>query len=202
MPEYNPESYMDVEAFELYGPNYKELKLQYEGIPASDADLTPSPAQQIEQPVSVPQEAPEEPVEESGDVSLSEIYRDITATVGAEEADATHAFINSNATEEELSEYLGLLKSGSQEAVAIFQAAKEAKDAGYEDTIDEYYPLSEDSSAQLIDRFGGSGQDIVTLNQQLMSGQITDIQMRAQVLRNPSLLRTALEARSMGLIAF
>ena len=204
MPEYNPESYMDVEAYEFYGPNYKELKQQFEGkTPA--AQPTQNATQQVikEEPISEPQEAPEEPVADDVDVSFSEIYRDITASVGAEEADAVHEFMNNNSSQEEIADYMEYLNAGDQEAVALFQAAKIAKDAGYESSGEiESTGLTEESMTGLLDRFGDVGGEIIDLNSKLVNGELSAAQMKVAVMSDPSLLRVCLQAKELGYIHF
>ncbi len=202
MPEFNPEQFLDVEALDFYGPDYKNLKPLYEGKQAADVDASqPLPTQHTE-PVSTPQEAPEEPLESDVDVSFSEVYRDITATVGADEADAVHEYMNDNSSQEEIADYMAYLKAGDQEAVAVFQAAKIAKDAGYEAEDYEASAITEETHNELVARFGDEGDQILELNRQLMAGQITDSQMRAKVIGDPNLLRTCLAAKAAGLLTF
>ncbi len=211
MPEFNPESFMDVEAYEFYGPNYKELKQQYEGKPAP-AQPTQNATQQVlkEEPVSEPQsrvsdaqEAPEEPLTDDVDVSFSEIYRDITASVGPEEADAVHEFMNNNSSQEEIADYMEYLNAGDQEAVALFQAAKIAKDAGYEGSGEiESTGLSEEAMAGLLDRFGDVGEVIIGLNSKLVNGDISAAEMKLTVMSDAALLRSCLQAKELGFIHF
>lgn len=195
MPEFNPEQFLDVEALEFYGPNYRELKQQYEGKPAA-AEPIPQEA-----PQATP-EAPEELVESDVDVSFSEVYRDITATVGAEEADAVHEFMNNNSSQEEIADYMGYLQEGSQEAIAVFQAAKIAKDAGYEADDVEASSITEDISTELYARYGDDAHSMMELNRQLVSGQITEGQMKMKVLSDPQLLRSCLDAKKRGYLSF
>ncbi len=204
MPEITPDQFLDVEALAFYGPNYKELKPQFEGkTPA--AKPTQNATQQVikEEPVSEPQEAPEEPLTDDVDVSFSEIYRDITASVGAEEADAVHEFMNNNSSQEEIADYMDYLNAGDQEAVALFQAAKIAKDAGYEGSGEiESTGLSEEAMSGLLDRFGDTGSLIIDLNSKLVNGGISASEMKLTVMSDPSLLRACLQAKDLGYIHF
>jgi hypothetical protein len=206
MPEFTPDQFMDVEAFEFYGPNYKELQQQFGGKVQTQAAPSQEPSQELPGSSQEDVDLTPDPVEdntEEEDITRSDVYRDITSTVGAEEADAVHTYMNDTCSEEELGEYLGFVKSNSPEAVAIFQAAQLAKDSGYEASEDfEPNRFDTDLSAQLVDEFGSEGEAMIQLNEALLAGQITSSQMKQHVMSDPALLRAALSAHSRGLIQF
>jgi len=206
MPEFTPDQYMDVAAYEFYGPNYKELQQQFEGKVQTQAAPSQEPSQEHIEPSQEDIDLTPDPVEDNSeeqDITHSEMYRDITSTVGAEEADAVHTYMNDTCSEEELGEYLELVQANDAEAVAIFQAAQTAKNSGYE-SDPEFEPnrFEADLSAQLVDEFGSEGEQMVQLNEELLAGRITSSQMKQHVMTNPTLLRAALSAHSRGLISF
>lgn len=204
-----PSDWMNVEDDLFYGPGQRpsQPEVQTQAVPQQEpSQELPEPSQVASSDAQEDIDLTPDPVEDNSeeeDITRSDMYRDITSTVGAEEADAVHTYMNDTCSEEELGEYLSLVQSNSPEAVAIFQAAQTAKNSGYEASEDfEPNRFNTDLSAQLVDEFGSEGEAMVQLNEDLIAGRITSSQMKQHVMTNPVLLRAALSAHSRGLISF
>lgn len=165
------------------------------------ANFTAPNQQQPQKPVSDAPKAPEEPV---ADVRQSDLYQEINAVQGQEEADKVHSWMNENFSEDEVADYLTAVNSNDQEAIAVFQSAQNMmKDVAFAPSEDlEYTSFNESQAHALTDAFGEQGQELLSLNQQYLSGAITERQMQKHVLSNPSLMRVAMEAKAQGLINY
>lgn len=146
-------------------------------------------------------EAPQEPVE---DVRQSDLYQEINAVQGQQEADRVHGWMNENFSQEEVSDYLSAMSSNDQEAIAVFQSAQNMmKDAAFAPSADlDYSPFNDTQAHALTDAFGEQGQELLDLNKQLLSGALTERQMQKHVLSNPALMRVAMQAKAQGLINY
>ena len=160
------------------------------------------PKEEIESPAPNPSEEEQEP---QSDVSESEIYREIHNAVGTEEADSVHSWMNDNFDEEEIGSYLQLIKDGDQEAIGVFQAAQRAMknpELAPDTSIEEYTQLDDSQSAELVDRYGDAGEQMIQLNRQFIAGEITQAQMIQQVLSDPALAQAAMNAKANNLLTY
>ena len=170
-------------------------------VPVSAPDSTQEPA---EEPSGTTKEAStQEDVNARYDAS--EVKQALNGTHGAEEVNRVHAWANENLTDEELGEYLGLIQSDDQEALVAFQSLqKMAGNDHYAPDPEgvEYSSFSQESTNTLIANYGDHGETMVRLNQQFLSGQITQQQMQRAVLSDPMLAMSVFDAKSKGLITY
>ena len=163
----------------------------FEEMTSQPKEQVESPAQDVEEPKS--------------DVSESEIYREIHNAVGQEQADAVHGWMNEHFEEEEIGSYLQMMQEGDQEAIGVFQAAQRAManpELAPDSSLEEYTQLDESQSAELVDRYGDAGTQMVELNKQFISGQITQAQMIQAVLSDPALAQAAMDAKANNLLTY
>ena len=143
--------------------------------------------------------------EPSTDVTESEIYQEINNAVGQETADAVHSWMNSTFDEEEVGQYLQLIQDNDQEAIGIFQAAQRAMknpELAPDSSIEEYTQFNEDTSTELVTRYGDAGTQMIELNKQFISGQISQAQMIQAVLSDPELTQAAMDAKANNLLTY
>ena len=143
--------------------------------------------------------------EPSADVTESEIYREIHNAVGQEEADSVHSWMNDTFDEEEVGQYLQLMQDNDQEAIGIFQAAQRAMknpELAPDTSIEEYTEFNTDTSTELVTRYGDAGEQMIQLNKQFISGQISQAQMIQAVLSDPELTQAAMDAKANNLLTY
>ena len=182
----------------------QQLSMRLDDLLAGISPEQPSEDTAEQESTDEPSEAHESSSEaDEIDVTTTELYQQIGEAVGAQKADETFSYMNDNASQEEISEFLEQLKAGDQEAISTFQAAQQAMEQGI--TIDgsvETTAFDSDTAFLIEDRFGENGVQIVDLNRRLLAGEITQVQVKRAVMSNPSLLADCLKAKAANLISF
>ena len=164
--------------------------------------------QRLPQPSpEVPSEEQREEVkaEETSDEELiqSEIFQEINNTVGSEVADQVHNYMNENFSQEEIAEYMDMVDDNDQEAIGVFQAAQQVmQNEALAPSGGAVEAFNDDTSAELISRYGDLGEQLLSLNQQMLSGRISSADAKRLVLSNPELLRVAFDAKSNNLMSY
>ena len=95
-----------------------------------------------------------------------------------------------------------VLQSDSQDAVVAFQGLQDLSGLSEEafTSADQVQHMSEDLANHLSERFGQSGEQLVTLNAALASGQAKPADVLKMALSNPKLRNAAMTAAREGLI--
>ena len=181
------------------------LSAQLDDLLSQVPTTAPSSSQEPSQePSGTTQEAStQEEVDAS--YNASEVKQALNGTHGAEEVNRVHAWCNDNLSDEDLSEYLGLIQSDDQEALVAFQSLQKlASNAHYAPESEgvEYESFSDEGVNTLISNYGDHGETMVRLNQQFLAGQITQQQMQRAVLSDPMLAMSVFDAKSKGLITY
>lgn len=168
------------------------------------------------QPQAAPQGTPEASGEEKelpkttssqeqleADYNASEVKAELTNKFGPAEVNRVHEWANENLSEEELGEYLGLIGSDNPEAILAFDSLKTmASDSRLAPSVEEYTTFSDQETHALISQYGDHGEIVVNLNNQYMSGQITESEMKRAVLSDPTLALSVFQMKRDGLIDF
>ena len=66
----------------------------------------------------------------------------------------------------------------------------------------EYTSFNSEESSLLVENYGEHGQRMLDLNQQYLSGAITEAQMRRAVISDPVFAMSVMDAKSKGLITY
>lgn len=121
---------------------------------------------------------------------------------GAEEFDSLMARIE-NAGDEVIQAFMdSALSDDPSYADSVFAWSKHAEEAGADLTDGvEVSSISEADAADLISA-SEYGEDIVALNKQLVSGQISKADLIQRVATDPALLREAVRLRNLGKLSF
>lgn len=172
---------------------------------SSEASSTP-PERSLERPES----PSEEPKLSSDDNALidnfeaSETLLELNEAVGSDTVDAVHEWANEHLPEDQLRSYMELVSSGDHnEAVQAFQAiqqASKATDGAPEGTEPEVF--DQDTTFNLVDRFGEYGETMIKLNTALTEGEATFEDIAKYVSRDPQLLDAVMQAKAAGLISY
>lgn len=173
--------------------------------PTGKPEAAPEPL--AEAPES-PQETPEPSSEDKALIEsfeASEVLLDLNNTVGEEVVGQVHDWANEHLPEDQLRNYMKMVSSNDPEAVGAFQAMQtlsQQEDAAPDPEGVQPEAFDEDTSSQLVDRFGDMGQVMVMLNQKVTAGEVEWKDVQQFVMSRPQLMQAAVEAKKLGLLNY
>lgn len=169
--------------------------------PSQEAPNAGQPQQQQQQP------SEDDPVDQQKldqKYAESQVRQDLINKYSAEEVQRVHDFANQTLSEDEVMDYIELLYNDSPEAIMAFDSLKQMADnpAIAPEAAVEYTAFDQGQASELEARFGDLGREMVILNQQFLSGQITRADMQRHVLSDPALTMACFQAKAAGLITY
>ena len=168
-----------------------------------------------ETPAKAPESVSEEPKEEvdpetpeeaeeapQSDFKDSDFNKSLVNELGAEETDELYQIVNDGAGDDVLEAFMESANGDGEYASQVIDWARNVKASGAAPTAGLEASAIDESTAQQIIGASEFGEEILQLNQQVSSGQMSKAQLFQEVMGNPALMAEAVRLRNSNLLQF
>ena len=181
------------------------LSVQLDELVAGTSSAPPEAPEDA--PVASEDDKPQEDTEEveeapQSDFKDSDFNKSLINELGAEETDELYQIVNDGAGDDVLEAFMESANGDGEYASQVIDWARNVKASGAAPTAGLEASAIDESTAQQIIGASEFGEEILQLNQQVSSGQMSKAQLFQEVMGNPALMAEAVRLRNSNLLQF